>query len=142
MAGTYDLQLYFGQIDEFIDLARAFPDKQIILTHTGIQCDRPHLLYGWRHTMKRLAGATNMACKISGLGIFTSNFPADKIFSCYGGIFDAFKRITESIRQQGGRRNSIGFEVFAKAAGATCHGNWLSPTACTCCRNDWQAPMI
>ena len=118
---SYDLQLYFWQIDEFIDLARDFPDTQIILNHTGMQVDGPHLFDGWRKAMTRLAECPNVACKISGLGMgdwtwttdsirpyvlaaieafgvdrcmFASNFPVDKLFSTYGAIFDAFKAIT------------------------------------------------
>ncbi len=118
---SYDLQLYFWQIDEFIDLARDFPDTQIILNHTGMQVDGPHLFEGWRKAMTRLAQSPNVACKISGLGMgdwnwttesirpyveaaieafgvercmFASNFPVDKLFSTYDAIFDAFKAIT------------------------------------------------
>lgn len=118
---SYDLQLYFWQVDEFIDLARQFPDTQIILNHTGMQVDGPALFDGWRKAMKRLAEAPNVACKISGLGMgdwtwttdsirpyveaaidafgvdrcmFASNFPVDKLFSSYDAIWDAFKEIT------------------------------------------------
>lgn len=123
---TYDLQLYFWQIDEFIDLARDFPDTQIILNHTGMQVDGPHLFDGWRKAMTRLASCPNVACKISGLGMgdwtwttesirpyveaaidafgatrcmFASNFPVDKLFSTYDAIFDAFKDITADYSQ-------------------------------------------
>jgi predicted TIM-barrel fold metal-dependent hydrolase len=118
---SYDLQLYFWQIDEFIDLACEFPDTQIIVNHTGMQVDGPHLFDGWRKAMSRLAQSPNVACKISGLGMgdwvwttdsirpyveaaieafgvdrcmFASNFPVDKLFSSYDAIFDAFKAIT------------------------------------------------
>jgi predicted TIM-barrel fold metal-dependent hydrolase len=118
---SYDLQLYFWQVDEFIDLAREFSDTQIIVNHTGMQVDGPHLFEGWRKAMSRLAQSPNVACKISGLGMgdwnwtigsiqpyveaaleafgvnrcmFASNFPVDKLFSSYDAIFDAFKTIT------------------------------------------------
>jgi predicted TIM-barrel fold metal-dependent hydrolase len=118
---SYDLQLYFWQVDEFIDLAREFPDTQIILNHTGMQVDGPALFDGWRKAMARLAEVPNVACKISGLGMgdwawttesirpyveaaieafgvdrcmFASNFPVDKLFSSYDAIWDAFKAIT------------------------------------------------
>jgi predicted TIM-barrel fold metal-dependent hydrolase len=118
---SYDLQLYFWQVDEFIDLAREFPDTQIILNHTGMQVDGPALFDGWRKAMTRLAEVPNVACKISGLGMgdwtwttesirpyveaaieafgvdrcmFASNFPVDKLFSSYDAIWDAFKAIT------------------------------------------------
>ncbi len=123
---SYDLQLYFWQIDEFIDLARAFPDTQIILNHTGMQVDGPAHFEGWRKAMVRLAEAPNVACKISGLGMgdwtwttetirayveaaidafglercmFASNFPVDKLFSSYDAIWEAFKEITRGYGQ-------------------------------------------
>lgn len=66
---SYDLQLYYWQIEEFLELARDFPDVQIILNHTGMQIDGPSHFEGWRKAMKTLAQAPNVACKISGLGM-------------------------------------------------------------------------
>jgi predicted TIM-barrel fold metal-dependent hydrolase len=118
---SFDLQLYYWQMDEFVDLAADFPDTQIILNHTGMQVDGPDHFDGWRRAMKRLSAAPNIACKISGLGMgnftwtteeirpyveaaiesfgidrcmFASNFPVDKLFSSYNSLFEAFKLIT------------------------------------------------
>lgn len=119
---SFDLQIYFSQAEESYDLARSFPDTQIILDHTGMPVDRsPEDIAGWRQALVRLAEAPNMACKISGLGMgdwtwttdsirpfvlhaikvfgldrcmFASNFPVDKLFSSYDRLFDAFKAIT------------------------------------------------
>ncbi|ASY60625.1 MULTISPECIES: amidohydrolase family protein [Sinorhizobium] len=118
---SYDLQLYYWQMEEFLELARDFPDVQIILNHTGMQVDGPSHFEGWRKAMKTLAQAPNVACKISGLGMgdwtwttesirpyveeaiaafgveramFASNFPVDKLFSSYDAIWNAFKDIT------------------------------------------------
>lgn len=118
---SFDLQLYYWQMDEFVDLAADFPDVQIILNHTGMQVDGPDHFGGWRLAMERLSAAPNIACKISGLGMgnwtwtteefrpyvetaieafsvercmFASNFPVDKLFSSYDRIFDAFRTIT------------------------------------------------
>ncbi|WP_026615954.1 amidohydrolase family protein [Ensifer aridi] len=120
---SYDLQLYYWQMEEFLELARDFPDVQIILNHTGMQVDGPSHFEGWRRAMKTLAQAPNVACKISGLGMgdwnwttesirpyveeaiaafgversmFASNFPVDKLFSSYDSIWNAFKEITQS----------------------------------------------
>ncbi len=120
---SFDLQLYYWQMEEFLELARDFPDTQIILNHTGMQVDGPSHFDGWRGGMRRLAEAPNVACKISGLGMgdftwttetirpyveeaiaafgvercmFASNFPVDKLFSIYDAIFDAFKEITRA----------------------------------------------
>jgi len=120
---SYDLQLYYWQMEEFLELARNFPDVQIILNHTGMQVDGPSHFEGWRKAMKTLAQAPNVACKISGLGMgdwtwttesirpyveeaiaafgvdramFASNFPVDKLFSNYDAIWNAFKEITQT----------------------------------------------
>ncbi|PRY86095.1 amidohydrolase family protein [Donghicola tyrosinivorans] len=120
---SFDLQLYYPQMAEFHELARDFPDTQIILNHTGMQVDGIEHFDAWREGMRTLASAPNLACKISGLGMgdfnwttesirpyveeaiaifgidrcmFASNFPVDKLFSSYGTIFDAFKQITAS----------------------------------------------
>lgn len=118
---SFDLQLYYWQAEEFLELARLFPETQIILNHAGMQVDGPEHFEGWRRAMNRLAEAPNVACKISGLGMgdhrwtvksihpyveqtiaafgtdrcmFASNFPVDSLFSSYGAIFDAFDIIT------------------------------------------------
>ncbi|MDF0661626.1 MULTISPECIES: amidohydrolase [unclassified Rhizobium] len=118
---SFDLQLYYWQMEEFLELARDFPDVQIILNHTGMQVDGPAHFDGWRKAMQTLAQAPNVACKISGLGmadwtwtaegirpyveeaigafgveraLFASNFPVDKLFSSYDAIWNAFKEIT------------------------------------------------
>lgn len=123
---SYDLQLYYWQADEFLELAREFPETQIILNHTGMQVDGQSHFGGWRSAMARLAEAPNVACKISGLGMgdwtwttesirpyvefaievfgvercmFASNFPVDKLFSSYDAIFNAFKYITAGYSQ-------------------------------------------
>ncbi len=120
---SFDLQIYYPQMEDSYHLARSFPDTQIVLDHTGMPVDRaPEDIAGWRKAMARLADAPNVACKISGLGMadwtwtaesirpfvldaieifgtnrcmFASNFPVDKLFSSYDAIFEAFKAITK-----------------------------------------------
>ncbi|MFO1060307.1 MAG: amidohydrolase [Dongiaceae bacterium] len=119
---SFDLQIYPSQMEDGWQLARRFPDTQIILNHTGMPADRTaDDIAFWRKGMRRLAEAPNVACKISGLGmvdttwtadsirpfvldtieafgvdrcLFASNFPVDKLFSSYDAVFDAFKAIT------------------------------------------------
>lgn len=120
---SFDLQLYYWQMHEFVELAGSYPNTQIILNHTGMQVDGPSHFDGWKKAMHILAKAPNIACKISGLGMgdwtwttqsirpyveeaiaafgvkrcmFASNFPVDKLFSSYDAIFNAFKEITEN----------------------------------------------
>ncbi|MDH2328789.1 amidohydrolase [Cereibacter sp. SYSU M97828] len=123
---SFKLQIYYSQVEEFLDLARAFPDTRIILNHAGMQMDGPEHFSGWRQGMSLLATAPNIACKISGLGMgkhdwtasdirpyvehfiepfgiercmFASNFPVDRLFSSFGAIFDAFREITANYTQ-------------------------------------------
>jgi len=118
---SFDLQIYYWQMEEFLELARAFPDVQIILNHTGMQIDGIDHFEPWRSNLRLLAQAPNIACKISGLGMgdwtwttqsirpyveeaiaafgiercmFASNFPVDKLFGSYDKVMDAFKSIT------------------------------------------------
>lgn len=118
---SFDLQLYYWQMEEFLELAREFPDVRIVLNHTGMQVDGPAHFNGWRDAMRKLSQAPNVACKISGLGMgnwswttddfrpyvetaidafgveqcmFASNFPVDKLFSSYDKIYEAFRLIT------------------------------------------------
>ncbi|MBP2237099.1 putative TIM-barrel fold metal-dependent hydrolase [Sinorhizobium kostiense] len=120
---SFDLQLYYWQMEEFLELAGDFPEVQIILNHTGMQVDGPERFDGWRKAMKTLAQAPNVACKISGLGMgdwtwttesirpyveeaiaafgvrrcmFASNFPVDKLFSTYDAIWNSFTEITSA----------------------------------------------
>jgi predicted TIM-barrel fold metal-dependent hydrolase len=121
---SFDLQIYYPQMEDAYRLARRFPDTQIILDHAGMPIDRdPDELAGWRKAMRRLAEAPNVAVKISGLGVgnpgwttesirplvldtieafgigrcvVASNFPVDRLTSSYAAIFEAFRAITAS----------------------------------------------
>jgi len=121
---SFDLQLYYTQMEEALSLARKFPDTPIVLNHTGMPVDRAvEEIEAWKASMKSLASAPNVFCKISGLGMgdwhwttesitpfvldaidafgtqrcmFASNFPVDKLFSSYDDVFNVFKSITRS----------------------------------------------
>ena len=120
---SFDLQLYYTQMEEATALARDFPDTPVVLNHTGMPVDRsPEEIDAWKKSMTLLATAPNVFCKISGLGMgdwkwtvdsirpfvlhaieafgadrcmFASNFPVDKLFSSYDDVFNAFKTITK-----------------------------------------------
>jgi len=76
---SFDLQLYYPQMAEFYDLAREFPDVQIILNHTGMQVDGPDHFGRWREGMRLLAQAPNVACKISGLGMGDHHWTTESV---------------------------------------------------------------
>jgi predicted TIM-barrel fold metal-dependent hydrolase len=119
---SFDLQIFWQQMTDAADLARAFPNVQLILNHTGMpRSADPDYVVGWRRGMRTLAEAPNVAAKISGLAMFhhgwtpavirpfvldtieifgpercmlASNFPVDKLQSSYDALWSAFDRIT------------------------------------------------
>jgi predicted TIM-barrel fold metal-dependent hydrolase len=119
---SFDLQIFWQQMADALELARAFPDTQIILNHTGMPRKRDRdYVDAWRGGMRTLAAATNVAAKISGLAIFhhdwtaelirpfvldtieifgvgrcmfASNFPVDKLHADYHAIWQAFDQNT------------------------------------------------
>jgi predicted TIM-barrel fold metal-dependent hydrolase len=118
----YDLQAPWWHLHEAADVARAFPDTQIILDHTGLPAGRsPDAVAAWASAMAVLAACPNAAVKISGLGqpgkpwtaasnrqvvlttidlfgpercMFASNFPVDSLCGSFDDIFDGFDIIT------------------------------------------------
>ena len=119
---SFDLQIFWQQMADALDVARTYPDTQIILNHTGMPRKRdPAYLEAWRNGMRTLAAAPNVAAKISGLVMFhhdwtpevirpfvldtidifgtdrcmfASNFPVDKLHADYGATWAAFDQIT------------------------------------------------
>jgi predicted TIM-barrel fold metal-dependent hydrolase len=119
---SFDLQIFWQQMQDALDVARAFPETQIILNHTGMPRKRDgDYVASWRDGMRTLATAPNVAAKISGLGMFhhdwteevirpfvldtieilgvercmfASNFPVDKLHADYHVIWQAFDQIT------------------------------------------------
>jgi predicted TIM-barrel fold metal-dependent hydrolase len=107
---------------EAATLARDFPDTPIIINHTGLPADRSaEGLAAWRAAMAQVAECSNVAVKISGIGVpgqawtadanrevvmttidlfgverclFASNFPVDGLCASFDEIFDGFDAIT------------------------------------------------
>ena len=122
---SYDLQTPWWHLDAALDLARDFPETQIILNHTGLPADRSEEgIEGWRAAMGALAEAENVALKVSGLGqpgrpwtveangpivrdaiamfgtdrcMFASNFPVDGLCADFRTIFSGFETITAGL---------------------------------------------
>jgi predicted TIM-barrel fold metal-dependent hydrolase len=114
----FELQTPWWHLDEALDLVAAYPDTPLVLNHTGLPADRsPAGLAGWRAAMQRLATATQVSVKISGLGLrgqpwragdnagiirdtigifgwdrclFASNFPVDGLCGDMATIFAGF----------------------------------------------------
>jgi predicted TIM-barrel fold metal-dependent hydrolase len=67
---SFDLQLYWSQMDMALALARAFPDTSIVLEHFGMVADRSEEgLLAWRTAIGRLAQAPNVSVKLCGFGL-------------------------------------------------------------------------
>jgi predicted TIM-barrel fold metal-dependent hydrolase len=122
---SFDMQLYWPQMEDAAVLARRHPDTQIIVNHTGMPLERDAgNVTGWRAGMRKLAQCPNIATKISGLGmtdhqwtvesirpfvldaidffgadrcLFASNFPVDRLYSAYCDIWQAFDGITSDL---------------------------------------------
>ena len=114
----FELQTPWRQLEEAARLARDFPGTALVLNHTGLP-DEDH--DGWSRAMSALAACPNVAVKISGLGmvdhhwtvesirpfvlktvdmfgtercLFASNFPVDRLYSDYAGLWRAFDMLT------------------------------------------------
>ncbi len=121
----FDLQTPWWHLHEAAQLARDYPDTQIILNHTGLPADRSAQgLDGWKRAMSLFAQCPNVAVKISGLGVpgkswtadanrtivltvidlfgtsramFASNFPVDSLCATFGQIFGGFREIVADL---------------------------------------------
>ncbi|MCI0755441.1 NAD(P)-binding domain-containing protein [Teichococcus vastitatis] len=115
---SFDLQTPWWHLDAAYDLARDFPETQIIVNHTALPSDRSiEGLRAWRAALAGLARAPNVALKISGLGLpdqpwraalnvpvirdaitlfgadrclFASNYPVDSLAGSFDVIMDGF----------------------------------------------------
>ncbi|EIM26934.1 amidohydrolase family protein [Microvirga lotononidis] len=115
---SFDLQTPWWHLDAASELARDFPNTQIIINHTGLPADRsPEGLAAWRSALEKVATCPNIAIKISGLGqkgrpwslesnapvirdaiaifgadraMFASNYPVDSLVASYGTIVAGF----------------------------------------------------
>ncbi len=102
-------------------IAGRFPDLQLVVDHTGSPLERSRdYVANWRRGMATAAGAENVWCKISGLGMtdyewtadsirpfvlycietfgverccFGTNWPVDSLFSGYADIVSAYAQI-------------------------------------------------
>ncbi|MCR4307075.1 MAG: amidohydrolase family protein [Candidatus Berkelbacteria bacterium] len=117
----FDMDVGYLQMEEACQLAKQFPNVQIILGHAGFPQERtPAYFEAWKKGISRLAEAENIACKISGLGMadhnwtvesirpwvmhcieafgidrcmFGSNWPVDSMFSDYKKLIAAYSSI-------------------------------------------------
>ena len=82
---TFDAWLYFHQIPELTNLARAFPETRIILNHVGgvlgigpYSDKREELFEIWKGYIRDLATCDNVVVKLGGLTMAVSGFGWNK----------------------------------------------------------------
>jgi L-fuconolactonase len=73
---SFDAWMYFTQLGELVDLARAFPDTPIVLNHVGGAIGigpyagrRDEVFAEWKGRIGELAGCPNVHIKLGGLGM-------------------------------------------------------------------------
>lgn len=73
---SFDAWLYFTQLPELVDLARANPDVVIVLDHLGgplaigpYAGQRDEMLANWRASMREVATCENVVLKLGGIGM-------------------------------------------------------------------------
>ena len=77
--------LYFKQIPQLVDIARAFPDLPIVLNHLGAPLGvgpysgkRDEVFKTWSEAMKALAACPNVHMKLGGLAMVVMGFDFHK----------------------------------------------------------------
>jgi predicted TIM-barrel fold metal-dependent hydrolase len=73
---VFDCFVFHSQLDETLDLARAFPDTTFVINHVGVplgvgpyQDRRQEVFRAWRAGMAALAGLPRVHVKLGGLGM-------------------------------------------------------------------------
>jgi predicted TIM-barrel fold metal-dependent hydrolase len=119
---SFDVQVYWQQMEQVAELARRYPDTLFVVDHDGMPAERgTDADEGWRRGMRQLADCPNIAVKLCGYGMvdigwtvasirpfiettieffgadrcmFASNFPVDKLMSSYDRLWAAYREIT------------------------------------------------
>ena len=119
---SFDLQIFWQQMEDALDLARAFPETQIILNHTGMpgsatatmsrlggtacarspqrpmwpRKSRASAMFHHDWTAEMIRPFVLDTIEVFGTDrcMFASNFPVDKLHADYRAIWHGFDRIT------------------------------------------------
>jgi L-fuconolactonase len=83
---SFDAWLYFEQIPQLLDLARAFPDTNIVLNHIGGPIGigpyvghREQVFAQWHANISELAACPNVQVKLGGMAMTASGFRWHKL---------------------------------------------------------------
>lgn len=78
---SFDAYIYFTQLEELLDLAKAYPHTAIILNHAGTPVgigpyaeNQRAVFAAWSESLRRLAACDNVKLKIGGLGMALCGF--------------------------------------------------------------------
>jgi predicted TIM-barrel fold metal-dependent hydrolase len=124
---SWELACGWTDMAEARRLADLNPGLTIVLGHVGFPAERsPEYLAQWRSAVQQLAGAPNVHCKISGLGmgdhrwtaeswrplvnfvletfgphrcLIGSNWPIDRLYASYDAVIEAQFALTESLSE-------------------------------------------
>jgi predicted TIM-barrel fold metal-dependent hydrolase len=123
-----DVDVSFPQFGSIERAARMYPSLRLIVEHAGTPTRRSSDYFNaWHAAMRSLAAADNVACKISGLGIYdhswtmesvkpwvlgcidvfgtnrcllSSNWPVDSLYSTYRALYVAYASLTEAFSDE------------------------------------------
>ncbi len=88
---SFDLQIYWPQMDMALALARRNPETSIILDHFGMPIDRSRSgIAHWAAAMMRLAAAPNVSVKLSGFGLGHPRWTLDNTLPLLRRTIDTF----------------------------------------------------
>ncbi len=77
---SFDLQIYWPQMEMALELAQDYPQSRIVLDHFGMPIDRSVTgMKGWRQALKRLSSAGNVYVKLSGYGLGNPNWSTSEM---------------------------------------------------------------
>jgi predicted TIM-barrel fold metal-dependent hydrolase len=82
---SYDAWLFFPQLPELFDLAKAYPDVPVIINHCGgvvriasYEDKQKEVFESWSQSMRKLAQLPNVYVKVGGLGMRINGFDFEK----------------------------------------------------------------
>ena len=89
---SWDLHCFHEEMGTVLELARRHPELPIALGHVGFPLERTEAYFAdWRSGIATLAGAENVVCKVSGLGMADHGWTVDSwrpwvehVFECFG----------------------------------------------------------
>lgn len=89
---SFELQVYWQQMENAVDLVKSHPDVTFVLTHTGLPArqDDDEYMLAWRSAIKRLAELPNLNCKLSGFGMFDRSWTSASIQAVIIPVIDSF----------------------------------------------------